>query len=219
MYKEAGDEITAQNNALAELDTAELRLQLAAAKAEHAGYLKQRDASERDIQMAQAQIAQADADKVQAQIELLDYQIRQARLVSPIIGTVVAGDLKRQVGAPVKKGDVLFEVTPLATLRAQVLVSEDQILDISTGQEGELATVSYPDRHIPFVVELISPMAEVENNRNVFKVRVRLLETYEQHAWMRPGMEGVAKITVGKRRYAWIWTRKLINWIRMKLWI
>ncbi len=219
VYKEAGDEITAQNNALAELDTAELRLQLAAAKAEHAGYLKQRDASERDIQMAQAQIAQADADKVRAQIELLDYQIRQARLVSPIIGTVVAGDLKRQVGAPVKKGDVLFEVTPLATLRAQVLVSEDQILDISTGQEGELATVSYPDRHIPFEVELISPMAEVENNRNVFKVRVRLLETYEQHAWMRPGMEGVAKITVGKRRYAWIWTRKLINWIRMKLWI
>jgi len=219
VHKEAGDEITDQDNILAALDTAELRLQLAAAKAENVGYLKQRDAYERDFQTAEAQIAQADADKAQAQIELLDYQISQAQLMSPIIGIVVTGDLKRQVGAPVKTGDVLFEVAPLDTLRAQVLVSEDQILDISTGQEGELATVSYPDRRIPFVVERISPMAEVENNRNVFKVRVRLLETYEQHEWMRPGMEGVAKITVGKRRYVWIWTRKLINWIRMKLWI
>lgn len=219
VHKEAGDEITDQDNALAELDTAELRLQLAAAKAEHAGYLTQRDAYMRDFKTAQAQIAQADADKLQAQIELLDYQISQARLLSPLVGKVVTGDLKRQVGAPVKTGDVLFEVAPLETLQALVLVSEDQILDISQGQQGDLATVSYPDLRIPFVVDHISPMAEVENNRNVFKVRVRLLEGYEQHEWMRPGMEGVAKITVGKRRYAWIWTRKLINWVRLKLWI
>jgi hypothetical protein len=59
-------------------------------------------------------------------------------------------------------------------------------------------------------------MAEVVNQRNVFKVRVRLLETYP---WMRPGMEGVAKVSVGKRRYVWIWTRKIINWIRMKFWL
>ena len=59
-------------------------------------------------------------------------------------------------------------------------------------------------------------MAVIENQRNVFKVRVRLLSSYP---WMRPGMEGVAKISVGKRRYAWIWTRKMVNWIRMKLWL
>ncbi len=75
---------------------------------------------------------------------------------------------------------------------------------------------SYPDLRIPFVVERVSPMAEVVNNRNVFKVRARLLET---HSWMRPGMEGIAKISIGKRRYIWIWTRKAVNWVRMKLWI
>lgn len=212
---DVGDALTAQTTVLAELDTAELRLQLGSAQAERAGYLKQVAAYMRDRKMAEAQVAQADADKIQAQIELLEFYIDQAQLKAPIDGKLVAGDLKHQIGAPVKTGDILFEVTPLDTLRAEVLVSEDQILDIEAGQSGNLATVSFPDQRIPFVVERVNPMAEVVNNRNVFKVRVQLQETRD---WLRPGMEGVAKIDIEKRRYVWIWTRKLVNWIRLKFW-
>lgn len=213
---EVGESVTENVTILAELDTAELRLQLAAAKAEQAGYQKQFAAAMRDTETAQAQIAQANSDKTQAQIDLLNYLIEQGKVISPISGVVVKGDLKRQIGAPVKTGDVLFEVTPLESLRAELLVPEDQIFDISVEQEGYLATVSYPGDRIKFVVERINPMAEVVNNRNVFKVRVRLLET---RPWMRPGMEGVAKISIGKRRYVWIWTRRVVNWLRMKLWL
>jgi multidrug efflux pump subunit AcrA (membrane-fusion protein) len=170
----------------------------------------------RDGETAHAQIAQANSDKVQAQIDLLNYLIEHGKIISPISGTVVKGDLKRQIGAPVKTGDILFEVTPLESLRAELLVPEDQIFDIVVDQEGYLATVSYPGERIKFVVERINPVAEVVNNRNVFKVRVRLLET---RSWMRPGMEGVAKISIGERRYVWIWTRRIVNWLRMQLWL
>jgi len=193
-----------------------LRLSLAAAKAEKAGYLKQVSAAMRDNETAKAQIAQANADKAEAQIELLEYQIGQAGLVSPLGGVVVKGDLKREIGAPVKAGDVLFEVCPLESLRAQLMVPEEEIYDITIGQEGYLATASYPGQRTKFVVERVNPIAEVVNQRNVFKVRVQLLET---HPWMRPGMEGVAKVSIGERRYAWMWTRKIINWIRMQLWL
>ncbi len=213
---EVGDAVEQGKTTLAELDTAELRLQLAAAKADRAGYLTQFSAAMRDGETAQAQIAQAKADKVEAQIELFNYLIDQAKLVSPIDGTVVKGDLKRQIGAPVKTGDVLFEVTPLESLRAELLLPEDEIFDVAVGQHGYLATASYPTRRIEFVVERINPAAEVVDNRNVFKVRARLAET---RGWMRPGMEGVAKVTLGKRRYAWIWTRKIVNWFRMTFWI
>ena len=213
---EVGDLVTTDHPLLGELDTAELRLRLASAKAELTGYLKQADTYMRDGQTAQAQIARADADRVQSDIDLLSYMIQQAQLTAPVDGIVVKGDLKRKIGAPASKGDILFEVAPLSSLRAQVMVPEDQILDIHEGEQGTLATVSYPDQKIPFVVERISPMAEVVNNRNVFRVRVRLDETRQ---WMRPGMEGVAKIDIDQRRYAWIWTRKLVNWIRLKLWI
>ena len=213
---EVGDMVKGGSSILGGLDTAELRLSLAAAKAEKVSYLKQASAAMRDAETAQAQIAQANADKVQAQVELLEYQIGQSNLVSPIGGVVVKGDLKRQIGAPVKVGDVLFEVCPLESLRAQLMVPEDEIYDIKIAQEGYLATASYPGQRIKFVVERINPIAEVVNQRNVFKVRVQLLDT---HTWMRPGMEGVAKVSVGKRRYVWIWTRKIVNWIRMKLWL
>jgi biotin carboxyl carrier protein len=213
---EVGDSVKENETILAELDTAELRLQLAGAKAEQAGYLKQFSAAMRDGETAEAQIAQANSDKTQAQIDLLNYLIEHGKIISPISGIVVKGELKRQIGAPVKTGDVLFEVTPLDSLRAELLVPEDQIFNIALEQEGYLATVSYPAQRIKFVVERINPMAEVVNNRNVFKVRVRLEETRE---WMRPGMEGVAKISVGKRRYVWIWTRRIVNWLRMKMWL
>jgi biotin carboxyl carrier protein len=218
---EVGETVKANETILAELDTAELRIQLAAAKAEKAGYLKQVAAAMRDGETAQAQIARANSDKAEAQIDLLNYLIEQGKIISPISGTVVKGDLKRQIGAPVKTGDVLFEVTPLESLRAELLVPEDQIFDIALDQEGYLATVSYPAKRIKFVVERINPMAEVVNNRNVFKVRAKLLveDPLAEHPWMRPGMEGVAKISIGERRYIWIWTRRIVNWLRMKIWL
>jgi multidrug resistance efflux pump len=213
---EVGDSIEGGNSVLATLNDAELRLQLAAQKAERVGFLKQESAFRRDNETAQAQIARANADKIQAAIDLLNYQIAQANLISPISGIVVKGDLKRQIGAPVNTGDILFEVCPQKSLRGQLLVPEDLIFDIKVGQKGKLATASYPAQPIEFVVERINPVAEVVNQRNVFKVRVRLLETPE---WMRPGMEGIAKVSAGKRPYIWIWTRKINNWLRMKLWL
>jgi biotin carboxyl carrier protein len=213
---EVGDSILEGQTALADLDTAELRLQLAAARAEQAGYLKQADAAMRDGKTAEAQIAQANADKARAQIDLLAHRIAQARILSPVTGTLVTGDLKRQIGAPVRMGQILFEVAPLDSLRAELYVPEDEVFDMAVGLEGKLATATYPGEYIRFVVERVNPAAEVVNDRNVFKVRARLLES---RPWMRPGMEGVAKVAVEKRPYAWIWSRKVVNWIRMKLWI
>jgi len=35
--------------------------------------------------------------------------------------------------------------------------------------------------------------------------------------WLRPGMEAAAKIYAGKHNVAWVLTRKLVNWLRLKL--
>jgi biotin carboxyl carrier protein len=216
VHVEVGDTIEGHKTVLATLDTAELQLERAKAMAEKEGFLKQYAEAMRDNEIAQAQMAKANSDKTDAQIQLLNYHMEQAQLISPINGTVVKGDIKRRIGAPVKTGDVLFEVTPLESLRAELQVPEDQILHVRVSQKGNLATYSYPSRHIRFEVEKINPVAEVINKRNVFKVQVKLLETAD---WMRPGMEGVAKIHTDPKPYAWIWTRKATNWIRMKLWI
>ncbi|MBN2590577.1 MAG: HlyD family efflux transporter periplasmic adaptor subunit [Sedimentisphaerales bacterium] len=218
---EVGDSVEAGETILASLDTTDLRLKLAQAESNKSSYKKQasasRDKASRDQdELAQAVIFEEKEKEVDAEIEYLKYQIDQASIISPMSGVVVKGDLKRQIGAPVKVGDVMFEVCPLEALRAQLHIPEDQIFDIEDGQEGELALASDPGRKIQFVVEKINPIAEVENQQNIFKVRVQLREI---HPGMRPGMEGVAKVTIGERRYAWIWSRKIVNWVRMKLWL
>jgi hypothetical protein len=35
---------------------------------------------------------------------------------------------------------------------------------------------------------------------------------------LRPGMEGVGKVAIGERRLIWIWTHKLIDWVRLAFW-
>jgi len=217
-----------QGDALASLDNSDLRLELARAKAEKIGYDKQALAADQAAvatqdgsKRAEADIARANADRVAEQIKLLEHRIAQARIVAPIAGSVVTGDLERQVGAPVKIGQVLFEIAPLESLRAQLKVPEDQIADVQVGQGGELATVGHPGQRIRFVVERINPVAEVVQQDNIFKVRVELkdLDLAGRHAWLLPGMEGVAKINIGRRSYAWLWTHRLTNWLRMKLWL
>jgi hypothetical protein len=129
---------------------------------------------------------------------------------------VVSEDLKRQIGAPVETGKILFEIARVEELRAELYVPEDSIASVAVGQAGELASVSHPEQKIQFQVERINPIAEVVNSKNIFKVRARLLE---QHAWMRPGMEGIAKITAEKKSYLWMGFHRLTNWLRMKLWL
>ena len=228
VFVEPPDVVEADKTVLATLDTAELRLQLASSRAELAGYLKESAGAMRDGKTADAQIAEAKADKSRAEMRLLEHRISQATIISPLGGCVVKGELKRKKGAPVKTGDVLFEIAPLESIRAVLSVPEDLIADVITAERkaraegkelhGALSTAAHPEIRVPFVVERIHPVAEVVNQRNIFKVRVKLLDVRDKLR-MQPGMEGAAKVDIESRRYVWIWTRRLVNWARMKLWL
>lgn len=211
-----GDHVVAGQTVLARLDTAQLLLQRAEAEAERRGHIKEAQIARREAKISQEQIALADAERVAARIDLLDWQIQRATIVSPIDGVVVAGDLTQSIGGPVEVGQQLFEVAPLNQLRARLAIPEDQVIDLRTGQSGRLAAVSHPGDYLRFEIERIDPTAQIADQRNVFYAQARLLDTPR---WLRPGMEGLSKVDVGPARYAWLWTRDLMNWVRMKLWL
>lgn len=217
-----GDEIKedgGKSSILAEFDTAELRSRLASAKAERLGYLRQADIARRDVKKtAEAQVNELQAEKTQYNIDLLEYQINSATIRAPLTGVVFKGDLYQRVGAKFETGTALFEVGRLDAIRGELSVAEEDILDLKPGQTGELAAASFPTKRIRFTVERITPMAEMTKNQNTFKVRVKL-DHADLANWMKPGMDGIAKVDIDRRSYAWIWTHSLINWIRMKLWI
>lgn len=211
-----GSEVRKGETLLARLETAETRSRLLTREAEARAYAKEAALALREGKTADSQIASAKAEQAEAECAMLRERVARAEIIAPIDGVVLTGDWKNRLGGPVKLGDTLFEIAPISHLEAELFVSDEDIADIRAGQKGELAVAGNPAARFAFTVEQVSPAAELVKQQNVFRVLVRLEERAD---WLRPGMEGVAKISVDRRGPLAIWTRRAVNWIRMKLWI
>ncbi len=110
---------------------------------------------------------------------------------------------------------MLFEVAPLDSYRIILEVDEREISHVAAGQPGALTLSALPDRTFPLVVERVTPVSTSAEGRNFFRVEARLESPTEL---LRPGMEGLAKIEVGRRSLMWIWTHNLIDWLRLLHW-
>jgi multidrug efflux pump subunit AcrA (membrane-fusion protein) len=122
--------------------------------------------------------------------------------------------MSQSLGAPVQKGQVLFQLAPLDSYRVILQVDERDIADVVTGQKGQLALSGSPADHLPFEVRRITPVSTTTEGRNYFRVEAHLENTDR----LRPGMEGVGKIEVDNRLLAWIWTHQAMDWLRLKVW-
>ncbi len=216
VFVEVNDEIVAGETVLAMLETYERQAQLADLYAQLETKRGELDTALREGDRSGQRIAQAEIQRTQAQITNLEHEIEQARIVSPMSGVVIDGDLRRRIGGMVDMGETLLEIAPQGALRVELRVPESRIADLEVGMEGELATSAEPGRHMRFRVERIEPVAEVMDGQNVFRVRAVLLD---ESSHLLAGQEGVAKVDIEERPLIVIWTRDLVNWVRMKLWI
>jgi len=170
--------------------------------------MAQRDRAE--VSIIGARIEQADAE-----LRLLDEQLARTRIVAPFAGVIIEGDLSQRLGTPVSRGDALFVIAPLQNFRIVLMVDERDIPPVQVGQAGALVLASMPDRKLPLRIERISSVSTAGDGRNQFRVEASLTNAVDG---LRPGMEGVGKIDLGEARLAWIWSRKLLGWLRLTLW-
>jgi RND family efflux transporter MFP subunit len=211
----AGDAVRA-GQTLARLDDRDLRVERARLEAQRGQLAQQyRDAMARQDR-AQARIVSAQLTQTEAQVALVDEQLARTEVVAPFDGVVVSGDLTQSLGAPLERGQVMYEVAPLDAYRIVLKVAEQDIADVKEGQGGELVLTPMPSQHYAFKVVKITPVSAAADGRNLFRVEADLDPGTDGR--LRPGMEGVAKIEIGERRLAWIWTRGLIDWATLKLW-
>jgi len=212
--RRVGDRVSA-GEVLATLDDTDLRLDLVELTSGRAQARSQYDAAIADKDRAQAKVFEARVNQADARIGLVNERLARTQLVSPLDGVIVKGDLSQSLGAAVTRGEVLFEIAALYRYRAVLRVDERDISFVEPGQPVRLLLSAFPDRPLDITVESIKPVTRAAEGRNHFRVEA-LLD--DEAGMLRPGMEGVAKITVGERRYAWIWTRELVNWLRLSTW-
>jgi len=211
--RRVGDTVR-QGELLATLDDTDLRLDLVELGSERAQAQSQYDQATAEYSRAKAKIYAAKIAQADARIALLKEKLKRTQLTSPLDGIIVKGDLSQSLGAAISRGELLFEISSLHAYRVNLLVDERDIGYIKPGQAVDIVLSALPDRRTVVQVESITPVTRAAEGRNFFKVEASLMD---EEGILRPGMEGVSKIHIEQRRYAWIWTRELVNW--MKLWI
>jgi multidrug resistance efflux pump len=215
VHVKVGDRVE-EKAPLLSLDTRELLLEESTAIANENRYSREAEKARAQNALADMRIALALEAQAKARLALVRYHLDHAELRAPFAGIVVEGDLEELLGAPVKKGDVLFKVAKIEDMYVELKVDERDVHEVTDRSSGEIAFVSRPDQKFPVKVERIDPVALVEEEGNVFLVRAAFQET--PAPWWRPGMSGVGKVDVGKRNVLWIVTHRTIDFLRMFLW-
>jgi RND family efflux transporter MFP subunit len=208
----AGD-VVERGALLASLDDREMRLERLKWAGQQEELNKQLRQAMAEHNNAEIQVLSAQLDQVRAQLARVEDQLARTRIIAPFDGIVVSGDLSQSLGAPVERGSILYEIAPLASFRIMLQVDERDVGDVSVGQHGSLLLSAFPQEPIAFSVEKLTPVATAKDGRNFFQVEAKLAR---EEPRLRPGMEGVGKIEIDRRRYVWIWTHDI--WTSIRLW-
>jgi multidrug efflux pump subunit AcrA (membrane-fusion protein) len=150
-----------------------------------------------------------------ARLDLLNKQLERTSLKSPIDGFVISGDWSRSLGMPVERGQVLFEVAPLNSYRVAMEVADRDIAAVQIGQDGHLILSGLTDREVPLRVSNLTSISTDSGEGAGFRVEAEIQGPVER---LRPGMQGIAKVTAGERSILWLWTHRVVDWLRYQLW-
>ncbi len=147
-----------------------------------------------------AEIKQAEANygKTAASVDLIEKQIRDSFIISPIRGSVV--EVYAEEGENVNPQTSLVKVSNLSEVELIIYISETDLGKVKTGQDAEVSIDTFPDKTYNGKITYISPEAEFtpkniqtkdERTKLVFKVKIKIPNpAYE----LKAGMPADAKI-------------------------
>lgn len=210
----AGD-LVKKDQLIAMLDDRKLQLERKKWQSEYNKIEKEYQEALAKHDRIQVGIQSAKKNQISAELLLVDEQISQTRFISPFDGVLVSGDLSQSLGAPVEKGDVLFEVAPLDSYRVMLEIEDREMAGLREGKTGKLIIAALPYKTFDVTINQVIPIAVSREQKNFFRVEATLSEQSEN---LLPGMRGVAKIVVDRKSLLWIWTHSLTERIRLWFW-
>ena len=161
---------------------------------------------------------EAEINRLSAQQYYLEEQLNLLTVHSPVAGVIITRRLKERIGELVKKGDLIAEVHELATVTAEIAVSEKDISDVKLGQRVVLKARAHPHTGFEGTVTAITPVAtppgEGQQQRH-FLVITRLDNA---SLLLRPEMSGRAKIYCCEQRAIELVLRRIVRSLRVEFW-
>lgn len=216
VHVDIGDQVAAQT-VLVELDTRDLLLEASMAEADLLRFSRETEKAQAARQLADMQISLARQQQSAAKLDLIRYQLNNASVRAPVAGVVIEGELKKNLGAPVRKGDLLLKLASTVDTYLELEIDQTDIQEVTVGSQGEFALVGRPEERFAITVERIDPAAVTRDGRTFYVARAKL-QGKTQSNW-RPGMGGSAKLDAGQRSLIWVLTHRTVRFIRGFFWI
>jgi HlyD family secretion protein len=146
--------------------------------------------------------AQANLERQDAGVKILEKNIRDSFVKSPVNGIIVKNFIEK--GETVTQLSSLFKVSDLKKVELVIYVSEEELGKVKTGQRADVKVDSYENKTFHGVVTFISPEAEFtpkniqtkdERTKLVFAVKIEIDNPGME---LKPGMPADAVVHLDK---------------------
>jgi multidrug resistance efflux pump len=211
-----GDAVAA-DDVLVELDTRELNLEASAAESDFVRFSRESEKALAAGQLAEMQIASSRAQQAAARLQMVRFQLRNAQVRAPYAGVVIEGDLRKNLGAPVRKGDLLLKLAKSEGVFLELEIDQAYIHEVQEGSRGQFSLVGRPEERFNIAITRIEPAATHKDGRTFYLARAEL-DSGKVGTW-RPGMGGNARIDIGERPLLWILTHRTVRFLREYFWL
>ena len=212
-----GDAIK-EGTLLVQLDDKDLRLDKIRLGSQIVKLQKQKEKAIAKNEKASVNIANAQIEETRIEQQLVQMNIERSSIRSSITGLIIQGDLSQRLGANVNKGELLFELAPNHHYKLNLKIPENRIKDIKIGLSGYLYLSALPKEVFSFEINKILPNL-VTDDEGAFFIAEAILKDSVDIQKISLGLRGVGKILIDERLLISIWTRELIEFIRLQGWI
>ncbi len=102
------------------------------------------DSAMQNLVAAESNVSDAGVEQAKRQIEILQTQLKQTRLVSPLAGTILTKQAK--TGEVTQAGSTIFTFYPKDQFRVEAEIYEGDIGTISVGEKAKLEFIAFPEK-------------------------------------------------------------------------
>lgn len=211
----AGDRVT-EGQVLALFDDSDLQVQRDQLKAEVSIAQINENRALSEGNGVEAELARAEKVLAQSRLASVDRKIEQARIVAPFDGIVMNGDLRSRIGESMPLGTAMFEIADESGWTVDVQMPQRVATELQAGGIGNFAPNAKPEQLIDLQVTRVQPLAQPVDGKTVYITEAELSNAGE---WIKPGMEGMARVEFGRRPVWWIASHRMVNYFRTNFWL